>query len=122
MAVSHWLLWVPKCQQAVIRSSKVVHFENAMKAALPNSVPRTLSWTPASGSERRDQSPHVSLRQVFLNIFDLAFALSIPNWMLCNTMLLPELNRCVCVQLCYYGPFLPFLQKVQHNGGVPHSC
>lgn len=39
---------------------QVVHFENAMKTASPNTV--------------------------FLNIFDLASALSIPNSMLCNTM------------------------------------
>ncbi|CAE7797713.1 unnamed protein product [Symbiodinium sp. CCMP2456] len=39
---------------------EVVHFESAMKAALPNTV--------------------------FLNIFDLASALSVPNSMLCNTM------------------------------------
>jgi len=40
--------------------AQVVHFENAMKAASPNTV--------------------------FLNIFDLASALSIPNSVFCNTM------------------------------------
>lgn len=40
--------------------AQVVHFENALKTASPNTV--------------------------FLNIFDLASALSIPNSMLCNTM------------------------------------
>ncbi|CAJ1453136.1 unnamed protein product [Effrenium voratum] len=42
------------------RISEVIHFENPMKAASPNTV--------------------------FLNIFDLASSLSIPNSMLCNTM------------------------------------